>query len=121
MTPIDQAGSALIDYGLLGIILIGVAYFAWSLHRTQQKYADEWRKEASESSKAVIELSGRQIGIQEKQSEIQEKQNLQTKEFYDSLGKQVDELPSKIRREIEYAEMKKMHGVRTTPAPDSRR
>lgn len=92
--------SSLAEYGIVGVVLLAVGYYAWNLTATQKKYAEEWRQEASTSSKAVIELSTRQIAIQEKQSELQQTQNAQTKEYYDNMNRRMDEMPAKVAEKI---------------------
>jgi len=115
---LEVAGTKLLDYGVLGIVLFFVGYFAYKLYMQQQGYTQEWKLEAKESHKAFVELSAKQNSISEKQIEIQEKQTLQTKDFYDSIIKRVDELPSLTLREIEYNRLQdKQNNPNVTPAP----
>ena len=115
---IDLAGTKLLDYGVLGLVLFGVCYFAWHLFKTQQKYTDEWRTEAKEMSKAVVSISNEQNKINHRQVEIQEKQTAQTKEFYDSLSQKVDGMPEKFIKEWRYSQLQdQQNNPHNTPAP----
>ena len=102
---IEKISNVLLDYGVLGVILIAVAYFAWHLYKTQQTYADEWRKEAKEMTTAVVDISKEQNKINQRQVDIQEKQTIQTKEFYDALNIKMDEMPEKLIKEWRYLQM----------------
>lgn len=97
---ITNAGNALVDYGVLGIVVVGIGYFAWHLFKTQQRYAEGWREEAKEMSKAFIELSAKQNSIAEKQADIQERQLVQTKDYYDTMIKRVDDMEERVIKEI---------------------
>jgi hypothetical protein len=97
---LTNAGSALIDYGVLGIVVLAVGYFAWHLFKTQQKYAEGWREEAKEMSKAFIELSAKQNAIADRQADIQERQVSQTKEYYDSVSKKISDMETRVIEEI---------------------
>ena len=92
--------NSLAEYGILGLVLLAVGYYAWNLTTAQRRYAEEWREEASVSGKAIIELSTRQIAIQEKQAELQQQQTQQTKEYYDSMNRRMDEMPGKVAEKL---------------------
>lgn len=115
---IDVAGTKLLDYGVLGIVLFIVGYFAYKLFMQQQEYTKEWKVEAKEAHHAFIELSAKQNSIAEKQIDIQREQSLQTKEFYDNIIKRVDELPARTLKEINYSRLQQTQNhPNTTPAP----
>jgi hypothetical protein len=97
---LTNAGNALIDYGVLGIVVLAVGYFAWHLFKTQQKYAEGWREEAKEMSKAFIQLSTKQAMIDEKQAEIQERQMNQQQHNHEETITKLDKMESKIIEEI---------------------
>lgn len=97
---IENVGNSLLDYGVLGIVVVGIGYFAWHLFKTQQKYAEGWREEAKDMSKAFIELSAKQNSIAEKQADIQERQLVQTKDYYDTVMKRMEDMEDKVIREI---------------------
>lgn len=114
---IDGALTALLDYGLIGILLVIVGYFAWHLYRIQEENSKEWKSEAKESSKAVYELTSKQNNINEKQLELQTQGNVQSKEFYDALNNKMDLLPEKILKEMQYQKLvQAQQPNNTTPA-----
>lgn len=102
---IDSAVTALLDYGLIAILLVIVGYFAWHLYRIQEENSKEWKSEAKESSKIVLELTNKQNNINEKQLDLQTQGNMQSKEFYDALNNKMDLLPEKIMKEMQYQKL----------------
>jgi hypothetical protein len=97
---LTNAGNVLLDYGVLGVVVLATGYFAWYLFKTQQKYAEGWREEAKEMSKAFIELSAKQNAIADRQADIQERQVSQTKEYYDSVSKKISDMETRVIEEI---------------------
>lgn len=115
---VDLAGAKLLDYGVLGIVLFFVGYFAYKLYMQQQEYTKEWKTEAKEARLEVFELTSKQNSISEAQLEIQKSQAVQTKEFYDNIIKRVDDIPGRTVKEINYNRLQeKQNSPNTTPAP----
>ncbi len=113
----QEVGNALLDYGIIGIALLIVGYFAWHLYKIQERNSEEWKKDAKESHKAFQELSSKQNMIAEKQIEIQEKQMIQTKDFYDSLNEKVEDLPGRMIKEMNYQKLLAQQSSNNTPSP----
>lgn len=115
---IDLAGTKLLDYGVLGLVLFFVGYFAYKLYMQQQEYTKEWKSEAKEARMEVFELTSKQNSISEAQVEIQKAQALQTKEFYDNMIRKIDEVPRRTVKEIDYSRLQHQQNTpNTTPAP----
>ena len=115
---IEKAGNVLLDYGLLGALVLALVYLAWHQYSKDQRLSDEYRKDAKQSNEKLMELSFRQTSLQEKQTELQEKQANQTKEFYDSIGKKIDEIPDRVMKEMDYKKLQEAQNrPHNTPAP----
>ena len=104
---LEQAGSVLLDYGVIGVFSLAILYFAWQQYVKQQKLADDERAENKELTKKHLDLSHQFSVIAEKQTQLQAQQMTQTKEFYDDIKKDIDELPAKVAKEAEFQEFKK--------------
>lgn len=101
----DAAGSIVLDYGVLGVALLALAYFAWHQYRRDQMHSDELKKDNKEMNEKFITLSTRQTNIQEKQAELWEKHSIQTQHFHESMQQKVDDIPLKVLKEIIYKQL----------------
>ncbi len=98
--------NSLIEYGILGIAVLALGYFAWYQHTTLQKYATETQRKSDAMTEKFIELSKEQTAIASRQTNIQEQQLIQQKEYNSSVTDSLKNLPAQVVREMNYEKMK---------------
>lgn len=112
---IEAAGTKLLDYGVIGIALVFVGFFAWYLFKKQEKNADEWRDQSKKMSESFITLVTKQNETNQRLIDIREKDHSENKEFHEDISKKVDELPEKFIKEFEYRQLRQQN-INNTPA-----
>lgn len=120
MIPL-QIETALLDfknYGLPGLIILALGFFAWKLYSQQVKYAEGWRMEAKEMTQNFMDLSSKQNETNNRLIDIREKDVAQNKEFYDDITKKVEAIPERTVRELDYRKLQRSQpSPNNTPAP----
>ena len=120
MVPI-QIETALLDfknYGLPGLIILALGFFAWKLYSQQVKYAEGWREEAKEMTQNFMNLSQKQNETNNRLIDIREQDVAQNKEFFKNISEKVSEIPEKTIKELEYQKLQRsQHVPNNTPAP----
>ena len=97
---IENASNKLIDYGILGVVLIFVGFFAYKMYNKINEDQKIWRDEAIQSRKELINLSIKQNELNNKLIDIRQKDVDQNeKNFYD-IRKQLDNMPESLRKEL---------------------
>ncbi len=97
---IPEAGSRLLDYGILGIVLLFVAYFAYKMYQKINADQEIWRSEAIQSRKELINLSVKQNELNSKLVDIREKDVEQNKENHHDIKRHLERLPEDVAKEI---------------------
>ena len=108
----------LLDYGVLGIVLIIVGYFAFKMYNKINEDQKIWREEAIKSRQDLIDLTVKQNElnttlIQIRQNDVKD----HNKHFYD-IRKKLENLPSDLRKElsVELLQAKCENKINTTPS-----
>lgn len=112
----ENATNKLIDYGILGIVLLFVAFFAYKMYEKINEDQKIWRNEAIESRKDLIGLSIKQNELNSRLIDIREKDVEQNKENFHDIKKHLEKLPENIRRELQVDLMQACKGVNKTSA-----
>jgi hypothetical protein len=99
---VEAAGTKLLDYGIIGIALVFVGFFAWYLFKKVEKDGDLWRAESSKMNDNFITLVTEQNKTNQRLIDIREKDVAQNKDFHDSMKKSVEDLPAQTIRELKY-------------------
>lgn len=97
---LEAASNKLIDYGLLGVIVIGLAYFIYKMSEKINKDQEVWRNEAIKSREAYIELSTQQHLTNQKLIDIRQRDVDQQKEHHFHIKKKLEDLPQSVRLEL---------------------
>ncbi len=115
---IGEAGTRLLDYGVLGIALIFVGFFCWYLINAREKDAKEWKEQGKEMSKNFVQLVTKQNETNQRLIDIREKDSNENREFHEDISRKVDDLPNRLLKEMEYRTLQKSQSnAHTTPAP----
>jgi len=114
---IDQAATKLLDYGILGLALIFVGFFAWYLFKQQQRYAEGWREQSAKLADSFVDLTSKQNQTNQRLIDIREKDVMQAKEYHEDIRKSVDNIPEKIIKELNYQRLQISQNPNVTPAP----
>lgn len=102
------------DYGIIGIALVGITYAFWYLFKKQEKYSDGWKEQSEKMSTNFITLVTEQNKTNQRLIDIREKDVQQHKEFYESIKKDIQEIPSKTVKEMNYNSLQNLK--HNTPA-----
>lgn len=111
---LERASNRLLDYGVLGVMVIGLAVLLYRMWEKINKDQEMWRSEAIESRKAFITLSQQQNLTNQKLIAIRERDVDQNKDFHVLIQKKIDEFPSEVRKEMKAELME--HQVNITSA-----
>lgn len=93
---IQDAGLRLLDYGILGIMLVIVGFFAYKMWQKINEDQNIWRNEAIESRKDQTKLMEKQNELNQALLNIREKDVEQHKNQFHDLKKMVEKLPDEI-------------------------
>lgn len=97
---LEKASEKLLDYGLLGIVVIALAFFLFKMWEKINADQAMWRTEAIESRKAFIDLSTQQNLTNQKLIDIRERDIDQEREHHDFVKKKLEDMPLAVRREL---------------------
>ncbi|RRO19686.1 hypothetical protein [Flavobacteriaceae bacterium 14752] len=97
---IEQAGNKLLDYGILGVVLLFIGFFAWKMYQKINADQEVWRSEAIQSRKDLIELSVKQNELNSKLVDIREKDVEQNKDNHNNIKRHLERLPEEVAKEV---------------------
>lgn len=97
---LENASTRLLDYGVLGVVLLFIGYFAYKMYNKINEDQKIWREEAIKSRDDLIQLTIKQNELNSRLIEIR-KQDVddQRTNFY-SLQKKLDNIPENVRKEL---------------------
>ena len=114
---IQQATTKLLDYGILGLALVFVGFFAWYLFKQQQRYAEGWREQSAKLSDSFVSISQKQNETNQRLIDIREKDVMQSKDYHEDIRRSVDAIPEKIIKELNYQKFQISQNPNLTSAP----
>jgi len=97
---IEKAGDRLVDYGILGIVLIGVSFIAYRMYQAISENMKEWRTIAKEQLKNNYDTHIEQNRINQSLITIRERDVEQNRDFNKFMEAKISELPKHIRSEL---------------------
>jgi hypothetical protein len=97
---IDKALSALLEYGILGALLIFVGFFAYKMYIKINEDQKIWRNEAIASRKDLTNLMVRQNELNSTLINIRQKDVDQNKENFHDIKQHLERLPEQVAKEI---------------------
>ena len=97
---LENESTRLLDYGVLGVVLLFIGYFAYKMYNKINEDQKIWREEAIKSRDDLIQLTIKQNELNSRLIEIR-KQDVddQRTNFY-SLQKKLDNIPENVRKEL---------------------
>ncbi len=114
---LESATAKLLDYGILGLALVFVGFFAWYLFKQQQRYAEGWREQSSKLAENFVDLVSKQNQTNQRLIDIREKDVAQSEKHHEDVKKGIQDLPEKIIKELNYQRLQISQQPNTTPAP----
>jgi hypothetical protein len=97
---IEYAGDRLVDYGILGIVLIGVSFIAYKMYQSITENGKEWRTIAKEQLKNNYATHIEQNKINQSLLEIRERDVQQNRDWNKFMEVKINDLPKNIRSEL---------------------
>lgn len=100
LLQLENASNRLLDYGVLGVVLVFIGFFAYKMYMKINEDQKIWREEAIKSRDDLIDLTIKQNELNSKLIEIRERDvDDQRTNFY-SIQKKIDNMPESIRKEL---------------------
>jgi hypothetical protein len=97
---IEKAGDLLLDYGILGIVLVGVVFIAIHMYKSITENCKEWKTIAKEQLQNNYDTHLEQNKINQTLISIRERDVLQNRDWNKLLEAKISELPKNIRAEL---------------------
>ena len=98
---LDSATNKLVDFGIIGVVLIFVGFMAYKMWIKINSDQEIWRTEAIESRKELINLSLKQNELNTKLIDIRERDVDLNKDNFHAIKQRLDEIPEKVRKELQ--------------------
>jgi hypothetical protein len=90
----------LLDYGVLGIVLIGVCIISLKMYNKINEDGTEWRNVAKNQIDNNYKTNLEQNRINQRLIDIQERDTQSNREFHTMLELKMNELPKEVRAEL---------------------
>lgn len=107
MIGINEISEQLMDYRLIGMLLLVAGFVIYYLNKKSEENATTWKKMALEAqdnfvniSKSFVEISKEQEITNKKLIEIRERDILQEREFHKNMERRIEHLPKEVAKEI---------------------
>lgn len=98
--PIAEASNRLFEYGLSGVLVVVFGFIVWKLYMKLDAEAKTWQKMALDLNKSQVEILVKQNETNNRLLDVQKKANAQTLEFYKRMEKGIEEMPTKVAKEV---------------------
>jgi chromosome condensin MukBEF ATPase and DNA-binding subunit MukB len=107
---LENVTNKLLEYGILGIILISVAFVAYKMALKINADQEVWRNEAIEGRKDFVHLSQQANENSKALISMRERDVEQNREHHKMIERKLDGFPKEVREELRIELMEqKMH------------
>ena len=113
--PIEGAANKLLDYGVIGIMIIFLAFIAFKFYQKIDENSKEWKQQAKDMAEKYTSLNIAQNENNKELIRIRNQDVTQNKEHQEKVERKLDELPEKILKEIQFAELQRKQKPNLTP------
>lgn len=97
---IQDVGLRLIDYGVLGIMLVVLGFFAYKMWQKINEDQNIWRNEAIQSRKDQTRLMEKQNELNQELLHIRQKDVEQNKDNFHDIKQELEKLPQEVADKI---------------------
>jgi len=97
---LENASDKLLDYGVLGIVLIGICFISYKMYNKINDDGAEWRNVAKTQIDHNYKTNIEQNRINQRLIDIRERDTQANREFHIMLEHKMNELPKEVRAEL---------------------
>ena len=100
MFQLENASNRLLDYGVLGIVLVGICFISYKMYNKINADGTEWRNVAKTQIDHNYKTSIEQNRINQRLIDIRERDTQANRDFHKLLEIKINNLPKELRAEL---------------------